>query len=169
MYAAMVTINLRHSIDHVRNVMTIWNKASHHVLKSCAPPDSPIDEDGVDGIPQTDEGCVSWDQQEAEEGLLEEQETLVTTEPTVRPQDAANPTQSWNSFVTADEEAGDVPPDIPLEPLQWQTTCCSSYGLLDQWYKDGLCLFAVYASELLVDRRKQTTSAFEQSMRRKFT
>ena len=133
-----ITTNLRHSIDHVRNVMTIWNKGSRHVLKGSAPPDRPIDEVGVDGIPQTDEGCVSWHQKAAEEGLLEEQETLVTTEMTVRPQEAANPPQSPNGFVTADEEAGDVPPGIPLEPPQWQTTCGSSYGLSDQWHKDGL-------------------------------
>ena len=162
------SINLRHSIDHVRNVMTIWDKGSRHVLKGSAPPDRRIDEDGVDETPQTDEGYVSGDQKAAEEGLLEEQETPETTETMVRPQEAANPPQSSNSFLIADEEVGDVPPRTPLESPQEQTTGGSSCGLSDQWCEDGLDPFAVDASEHLVDRPNLTTTAFEQGMRRKF-
>ena len=126
-----VTINLRHSIDHVQNVMTIGDKGSCLILKGSAPPDRQIDADRVDDIPQTGERYVSRDQKAAEEGLLEEQETAVTTEMTVRPQGAANPAQSPDSFVTAHEEVGDLPPGTPLEPPQVQTTRGSSYGVMD--------------------------------------
>ena len=127
-----VTCNLRHSIDHVRNVMTICDKGSHYVLKGSAPPDRQIDEDGVNEPLQTDEGYVSGDRKAAEEVLLEEQETPVTTETTVRPQEAANPPQSLDSFVTADEEVGDIAPDTPLQSPQGQTSGGLSYELSDQ-------------------------------------
>ena len=60
-----LTINLRHSIDHVRNVMTIWDKGSRHVLRGSAPPDRRIAEDGVDKTPHTHERYVSEDQNAA--------------------------------------------------------------------------------------------------------
>ena len=163
-----ITISLRHSIHHVRNIMTIWDKRSCHVLKGSAPPGCRLDEDRVDETTETNEGYVSGYQKVAEVGVLEEQETPVTTDTTVRPQEAANPPQSTDRFVTADEEVGDTLPDTPLEPPQEQTTGGSLYALSDQWYEDGLNLFAVDTSELLVHCPNRTTSSFEKRMRRKF-
>ena len=85
----------------------------------------------MDEIPQTDKEYASWDQKAAEEGLLKQQETPVTTVTTVRAPEAANPQQSPDSFITADEEVGDVLTRTPLEPPQGQTTSGSSYELSD--------------------------------------
>ena len=99
---------------------------------------------------------------------MQEQETPVTTETTVRPQVAANSLQSPNSIVTVDEGVGDVPSDTPLEPPQEHTTGGSSYELSDQWHEAGLDLFAIDISELPVDRPNRTTSLFKEMIRRKF-